>query len=34
MEQDDVHFLSSLYGGYWNYEVHDFCYMTNHYFPP
>ncbi len=34
MEADDVRFLSSLYGGYWNYEVHDFCYMTNHYFPP
>ena len=34
MEQDDARFLSSLYGGYWSYEVHDFCYMTNHYFPP
>ncbi len=34
MEHDDVSFLSSLYGGYWNYEIHDFCYMTNHYFPP
>ena len=34
MEQRDVRFLSSLYGGYWNYEIQDFCYMTNHYFPP
>ena len=34
MEHEDVRFLSSLYGGYWNYEIHDFCYMTNHYFPP
>ena len=34
MEQDNVRFLSSLYGGYWNHDVHDFCYMTNHYFPP
>ena len=34
MEQNDVRFLSSLYGGYWNHEVNDFCYMTNHYFPP
>ena len=33
IEHDGVRFLSSLYGGYWNYEVHDFCYMTNHY-PP
>ena len=26
--------LSSLYGGYWNKNVLDFCYMTNRYFPP
>ena len=34
MEHDDVRFLSSLYGGYWDSKIHDFCYMTNHYFPP
>ena len=26
--------LSSLYGGFWNFELQDFCYMTNRYFPP
>jgi len=26
--------VSSLYGGYWNFDVQDFCYMTNRYFPP
>ena len=26
--------VASRYGGFWNYEVKDFCYMTNRYFPP
>ena len=30
----DVPTLSSLYGGFWNFEIQDFCYMTNRYFPP
>ncbi len=34
MDNDDIHLLSSLYGGYWNRHVQDFCYMTNRYFPP
>jgi hypothetical protein len=24
----------ALYGGFWNVDGQDFCYMTNHYFPP
>ena len=34
MENQELSFLSSLYGGYWNQEVTDFRYMTNAYFPP
>ena len=30
----DVRAVSSLYGGFWNVDVQDFCYMTNRYFPP
>ena len=30
----DVRAVSSLYGGFWNFEIQDFCYMTNRYFPP
>ena len=30
----DARGVSSLYGGYWNFDVQDFCYMTNRYFPP
>jgi histidinol-phosphate/aromatic aminotransferase/cobyric acid decarboxylase-like protein len=30
----DVRGVSSLYGGFWNFEIQDFCYMTNRYFPP
>jgi threonine-phosphate decarboxylase len=30
----DVRAVSSLYGGFWNFEIQDFCYMTNQYFPP
>jgi threonine-phosphate decarboxylase len=30
----DVRAVSSLYGGFWNFDVQDFCYMTNRYFPP
>jgi|GEM_PF-4498498 len=26
--------VSSLYGGFWNFDIQDFCYMTNRYFPP
>ena len=34
MQSQEVSHLSSLYGGYWNKNVLDFCYMTNRYFPP
>ena len=30
----NVRAVSSLYGGFWNFDVQDFCYMTNRYFPP
>ena len=30
----DVRAVSSQYGGFWNFEIRDFCYMTNRYFPP
>ena len=29
-----VQAVSSLYGGFWNFDIQDFCYMTNRYFPP
>jgi histidinol-phosphate/aromatic aminotransferase/cobyric acid decarboxylase-like protein len=32
--QSDVKEVSSLYGGFWNFGIQDFCYMTNRYFPP
>ncbi|MBT97286.1 MAG: hypothetical protein CL902_01490 [Dehalococcoidia bacterium] len=34
MRTQEVDRLSSLYGGFWNHDVLDFCYMTNRYFPP
>ena len=34
MEQRNVRYVSSLYGGFWNFDIKDFCYMTNPYFPP
>ena len=34
MQANELNRLSSLYGGYWNQNVLDFCYMTNRYFPP
>ncbi len=34
MADRTVGYLSSLYGGYWDFEVKDFCYMTNPFFPP
>ena len=34
MNQQDVRYVSSLYGGFWSFDVKDFCYMTNPYFPP
>ena len=34
MEQRDVGYVSSLYGGFWKFGIKDFCYMTNQYFPP
>ena len=30
----DVKGVASKYGGFWNYDLKDFCYMTNRYFPP
>ncbi len=32
--RSDVRAISSLYGGFWNFDIQDFCYMTNRYFPP
>jgi len=34
LESQEMKHLSSLYGGFWNHNVLDFCYMTNRYFPP
>ena len=34
MPDRTVEYLSSLYGGFWDFEVKDFCYMTNPFFPP
>ena len=34
MNEPDVKYVSSLYGGFWNFDTKDFCYMTNPYFPP
>lgn len=33
MEQT-VRYVSSLYGGFWNFDIKDFCYLVNPYFPP
>ena len=30
----DLSFINTLYGGYWNYDLTDFRYMINPYFPP
>lgn len=34
MEKHDIGYISSLYGGFWNFDIKDFRYMTNPYFPP
>ena len=34
MNQEEVEYISSLYGGFWELDIKDFCYMTNSYFPP
>jgi threonine-phosphate decarboxylase len=34
MQQQDARYISSLYGGFWSFDIKDFCYMTNPYFPP
>ena len=34
MPDQTVEYLSSLYGGFWDFEVKDFCYMSNPFFPP
>ena len=34
MDSRDLRYYSSLYGGFWSFDVRDFCYMTNQYFPP
>lgn len=34
MEQQDIRHVSSLYGGFWDFDFEDFCYLTNPYFPP
>jgi histidinol-phosphate/aromatic aminotransferase/cobyric acid decarboxylase-like protein len=32
--EPDVRYISSLYGGFWNFGIKDFCYLVNTYFPP
>ncbi len=34
MNQNSLEYVTSLYGGYWNFDFQDSCYMTNSYFPP
>ncbi len=34
MPERTADYLSSLYGGFWDFGVKDFCYMTNPFFPP
>ena len=34
MPKQTADYLSSLYGGFWEFGVKDFCYMTNPFFPP
>ena len=34
MEQRDLQYVSSLHGGFWPFNIKDFRYMTNPYFPP
>jgi threonine-phosphate decarboxylase len=34
MNQSSLDYVTSLYGGYWNCDFQDSCYMTNSYFPP
>jgi histidinol-phosphate/aromatic aminotransferase/cobyric acid decarboxylase-like protein len=34
MEQRNVRYVASLYGGFWDLDIKDHCYMTNPYFPP
>lgn len=34
MKKPGAQGISSLYGGFWDLDVKDFCYMTNPYFPP
>lgn len=33
-DRQDLASIRCLYGGYWKYELRDFCYMVNQYFPP
>jgi histidinol-phosphate/aromatic aminotransferase/cobyric acid decarboxylase-like protein len=34
MTEPDTRYISSLYGGFWNFGIKDFCYLVNPYFPP
>lgn len=34
IDKHHIDYVSSLYGGFWNFDVKDFRYMTNPYFPP
>ena len=34
METNSLETATGLYGGYWNFDFQDSCYMTNSYFPP
>jgi threonine-phosphate decarboxylase len=32
--EQQARYVSSLYGGFWNFDIKDFCYLVNTYFPP
>ena len=34
MTDDRVKYVASLYGGFWNFDIKDFSYLVNPYFPP
>lgn len=34
MDKNALESVTGLYGGYWNFDFQDSCYMTNSYFPP
>lgn len=34
MTEDRLKYVASLYGGFWNFDIKDFSYLVNPYFPP